>query len=188
MRACYETRLSFAGAKYFQWAVLLVLFISFLGYSFHVHEFSKVVCVKVSAWYCLLVSVSSHNWFTYVCQATFCMCNIVMLKCQHDIVCLLVFRGLFNLCMYIRPHAVCVTASPALLSLIISLFPTFCMYYLPSAYNILFALYPCAGYMRFMRLCCLLYPARNPHRGAQSPKQPAEINRVPTPPPTICAT
>ena len=37
--------------------------------------------------------------------------------------------------------------------------------------------------MRFMRLSCLLYPARNPRREAQSPKQPAEINRVPSPPP-----
>jgi len=56
-----------------------------------------------------------------------------MLKCQPDIFCLLVFRVLFNLRMYVRPHAVCVTASPALLALVISLFLTFCMYYLPSA-------------------------------------------------------
>jgi len=48
-----------------------------------------------------------------------------MLKCQPDIVCLLVFRVLFNLRMYVRPHTVCVTASPALLALVISLFPTF---------------------------------------------------------------
>jgi len=61
-----------------------------------------------------------------------------MLKCQPDIVCLLVFRVLFNLRMYVRPQVVCVTASPALLALAISLSPTFGMYYLPSAYNILF--------------------------------------------------
>jgi len=49
MRAGYEARLSFARAKYFQGAVLLVLYISFVGYSFHVHAFSKVVYVEVSA-------------------------------------------------------------------------------------------------------------------------------------------
>jgi len=61
-----------------------------------------------------------------------------MLKCRPDIVCLLVFRVLFNLRMYVRPHAVCVTASPVLLVLVISLFPAFYMYYLPSSYNIVF--------------------------------------------------
>jgi len=66
------------------------------------------------------------------------MCNSAMLKCQPDIVCLLVFPVWFNLRMYVRPHAVCVIANPALLALVISLFPTFCMYYLPSPYNILF--------------------------------------------------
>ena len=64
--------------------------------------------------------------------------RLSMLKCQPDIVCLLVFRVLFNLRTYVRPHAVCVTASPALLALVISLFPTFCIYYLPSAYIVLF--------------------------------------------------
>ena len=66
--------------------------------------------------------------------------RLSMLKCQHDTVCLSVFLVLFNLRTYVRLHAVCVTASPVLLALAISLFPAFCVYYIASA------LYPCAAF------------------------------------------
>jgi len=111
-----------------------------------------------------------------------------MLKCKSDIVCLLVFRVLFNLHMYVRPHAVCVTASPALLAIVIPLFTTFCMYYLPSAYNILFTCFISLCWVHAFHETLLLTLSRKKSLPRSSVvQQPAKINRVPSPP-TICAT
>jgi len=100
--------------------------------------------------------------------------RLSMLKCQHDTVCLSVFLVLFNLRTYVRLHAVCVTASPVLLALAISLFPAFCVYYIASA------LYPCAA---FHDTLLLTLSRKKTFRGSQSPKQLAELNRVTIPPP-----
>ena len=98
-----------------------------------------------------------------------------MLKCKHDIVGLSVFLVMIYLRNNVGPHDVCVTASPALNALVISLFTTFCMYYTCSAYNILFTFHITAVYISLMIICCLLLITLLTN---SSPKQPAEINRV----------
>jgi hypothetical protein len=110
-----------------------------------------------------------------------------MLKCQPDIVCLLVFRVLFNLLTYIRPHAVCVTAGPALLALVISLVLTFCMFYLPSACNILFTCSLSLCWVHAFHETLLLTLSRKKSSPRNSVAQTAwEINRFPSPPHHLC--